>query len=81
MSNAHFVPATITVPRNSIIKWTNLDAERHHVDSYNQSHPENGWFKSPDISQGQSTCFRFTASGTYGYSCLGEGMVGTVIVQ
>lgn len=74
MQNEAFIPASITVPVNSNVKWTNTDT------TGNNYWIIIGSFESPRVGPGQSVCLEFTAPGTYQYHC--DPLVrGTVVVE
>jgi plastocyanin len=71
-----FNPSTITVAANTTITWTNKDGVSHTVTS------ATGLFDSGTISNNGVYSHKFTAAGTYSYSCLiHPDMVGTVVVN
>ncbi len=76
MQGMAFTPATITVSVGTTIKWTNKDSYTHNVTSATSV------FSSGPVSGGATFSFKFTAAGTYPYTCtIHPGMAGTVIVQ
>jgi len=71
-----FNPASLTVPVNTTVKWTNKDAAAHTVTS------TSGAFDSGNIVSGNVYTKQFTTAGTYPYKCtLHSNMNGTIIVQ
>jgi plastocyanin len=76
-----FNPSSITIPANSIVKWTNNGTITHTATS--TTVPANGSFDSGFILPGQSVCFKFTTAGTYNYWCSIHTtlMTGVVTVQ
>jgi plastocyanin len=75
-NTAFFTPATITVPVNTTITWTNKDAMTHNVTS------DSGWFISGNVAPGATYAHQFTSAGTFTYRCtIHVGMTGKVIVQ
>jgi plastocyanin len=80
IQNFVFVPATISIPANSVVRWTNNDSATHTVTG--TTVPANGAFDSSNLNNGASVCFQFTAVGTYNYHCsIHSEMTGTVTVQ
>jgi plastocyanin len=77
---AGFNPGGITVPLNTTVKWTNIDAIEHTVTS--TTVPSNGDFNVP-VSPGTSVCLKFTSAGTFNYHCSihPTTMIGSVVVQ
>ena len=77
---AGFSPASITVPLNTTVKWSNSDTITHTVTS--TSVPVGGTFDSTAIP-GASVCMKFTAAGTFNYHCSihPTTMIGVVSVQ
>ena len=71
-----FSPASLTVPINTTVKWTNMDSFSHTVTS-------NASFFDSGIIPGSGTySFQFTTKGTYPYHCAIHAlMTGTIIVQ
>ena len=71
-----FSPASLTVPVNTTVKWTNLDSFTHTVTS------DSPLFNSGSIPGNGTYTFQFTAKGTYPYHCsIHALMTGTIIVQ
>jgi plastocyanin len=76
MQNNAFTPASITVPVNTTVKWTNKDGTAHTVTS------TAGVFDSGNIANAGAFSYQFTSAGTYPYKCtIHSGMTGSVIVQ
>jgi plastocyanin len=79
MKNIKFNPATVTVPVDGTVKWTNDESAGHDVTG--------SGFKSGSpggMTQGASFSHKFTKAGTYKYVCTihkASGMTGTVIVK
>jgi plastocyanin len=70
-----FNPATLTVPLNTTVTWTNTGGAAHTVTS------TSGAFDSKRLASGASFSWTFTAAGTYDYVCAIHGsMKGTVVV-
>ncbi|OGW41620.1 MAG: hypothetical protein A2010_14875 [Nitrospirae bacterium GWD2_57_9] len=79
MKNQTFDPDYVTVPVNTVVKWTNNGSgENWWVISGEV--PENGAFHIPPFGLGKSECAKFTAPGTYNYHCNPE-VKGVVIVK
>jgi plastocyanin len=71
-----FNPATLTVPVNTTVKWTNNDGITHTVTS------DTNLFDSGNLASGNSFTFKFTSAGTYSYHCsIHPDMTATIIVQ
>jgi len=76
MLNTAFTPATLTVPVNTTVKWTNKDGFAHTVTS------DAGLFDSGTIIGGGTFTRQFTITGTYHYHCsIHSVMTATIIVQ
>jgi len=74
--NYTFVPAEITVPRGSEIRWTNEDATVHSILAVNKS------FHSPGLDTADSFTMRFDEPGEFVYVCgLHPHMTGKIRVQ
>ncbi|MDA8098321.1 MAG: cupredoxin domain-containing protein [Nitrospiraceae bacterium] len=75
-----FSPASITVPVNTTVKWTNTDTTTHTVSS--TTVPANGAF-DVQVNPGAPICLKFTAAGTFNYHCAVHPTMptGMVIVQ
>jgi plastocyanin len=75
-----FNPGSVSVPVNTIVKWTNTDTTTHTVTS--TTVPLYGTFDM-QVSPSASVCLKFTTAGTFNYHCtLHPTMpVGVVIVQ
>jgi plastocyanin len=77
VENEQFLPATVTIEVNDIVKWTNTGTGAWYwVASENVP---GGTFNIDGIHPGESACLRFTAPGTYEYHC-DPDVGGTVIV-
>jgi plastocyanin len=75
-----FTPANVTVPANTIVRWTNNGPSLHTVT--NTAGATNGTFDSGTLNAGSSVCFSFTAPSTYNYFCtIHPFMTGSVTVQ
>jgi plastocyanin len=76
LKNLSFNPASVTVAQNATVTWENQDGTIHNVIA------DDGSFKSPDFSPGQTFSFTFKKAGTYTYSChIHPTMKGTVVVR
>ena len=94
MEGKKFVPDQITIHSGDTVEWVNEPNGRKHqvttdpqqaMDASNVSIPKNARpFDSGTVKAGESYRYKFTAPGTYRYSCPPHemsGMVGTVVVQ
>ncbi len=71
-----FDPASLTVPVNTTVKWTNKDPIPHTVTS------DSGLFDSGNIGVGATYSHQFTTAGTYNYHCtIHPYMTAKIIVQ
>lgn len=76
VDNFTFGPATLTVPVNSTVTWTNKDDLPHTIAS------NDGLFKSKALDTDDKYSYRFSKPGTYAYFCsIHPKMVGTIVVQ
>ncbi len=75
-----FSPNTLSVPVNTIVKWTNIDVILHTVTS--TTVPAGGTFDN-QVNPGTSVCLKFTSAGTFNYHCSihPATMGGAVTVQ
>ena len=70
-----FTPASVTVPRNRAVRWTNNGGTAHTVTADDAS------FESNSIAPGGTFQRTFTVAGTFGYHCtIHPGMTGSVTV-
>ncbi len=74
---AGFSPASLSVPVNTTVKWTNIDTVTHTVTS--TAVPANGAFDM-QVNPGQSVCLKFTSAGTFNYRCTIHPTMPTGIV-
>jgi plastocyanin len=77
-----FSPSSISVPVNTIVKWTDNDATPatlHTVTS--TTVPLYGTFDSGQMSLGTSVCFKFTSAGTFNYHCSNHPMTMIGVVN
>jgi plastocyanin len=83
MTAPGFNPSSITVPVNTIVKWTNNDATMTPHTVTSTTVPLYGAFDSGQMSFGSSVCFKFTSAGTFNYHCSNHPatMIGLVTVQ
>jgi plastocyanin len=73
-----FSPASISVPLNAVVRWTNNGTMTHTVTS--TTVPTNGVFDS-QVSAGSSLCLKFTSAGSFSYHCsIHTSMTGIVTV-
>ncbi|MGH2726331.1 MAG: cupredoxin domain-containing protein [Actinomycetota bacterium] len=63
-----FKPATLSVPVDTTVTWTNSDDIEHTVTSGAPDAPS-GEFDSGNKSKGQTFSHTFTGSGTFTYFC------------
>lgn len=71
-----FDPATVTVNVGDTVTWTNSDAQPHNATA------DDGSFKTPNFTQGQSASITATVAGTHTYICtVHPNMKATLIVQ
>jgi plastocyanin len=70
-----FSPASVTVAVGDTVTWHNTGQAPHNATA------NDGSFKTPDLSNGQSASHRFTTAGTFSYICtIHPNMHGTVRV-
>lgn len=75
IKNFVYSPATVTITAGETVEWVNEDAAQHTVTA------NDGSFRSPNLSQGNTFSHKFEKAGTYAYYCtFHRGMKGTVIV-
>ena len=76
---AGFSPASVPVPVNTTVKWTNNDLVQHTVTS--TTVPLYGSFNAT-VNPAATVCLKFTAAGAFNYRCsLHPVMTGLVTVQ
>ena len=77
MSGMTFSPATKSVAKGTVVKWTNNDSYAHTVTSNDGSS-----FDSGNIAGGGSFSYNASVAGTFEYHCTihGTAMSGTLIV-
>jgi plastocyanin len=76
MYNMTFTPATKTVAKGTVVKWTNDDNYAHTVNSNDGS-----TFSSGTVNGGGSFSYTANTPGTFDYHCtIHAGMTGTLIV-
>lgn len=70
-----FVPAMTTIRVGEVVKFT-INAEHFVI-------PNVGAASDPAlmVSRGETKCFRFNVTGTYGFVCGVHGFAGTITVQ
>jgi plastocyanin len=72
-----FLPANLTVPRNSRVTWINCGPNDAHT-----STADNGSWNSGDLIPGTSFTRTFGTAGDFGYFCVPHPfMRGRIIVQ
>ena len=77
IKNYIYEPAQITVPKGTILTFTNRDSTPHTATS-----KESGAFESGSIDPGKSSEVRLEESGSFAYSCLFHPfMKGTIVVE
>ncbi len=77
IDNFSFVPAVITIPAGTTIRWTNRDDIPHTVVS-----DDHTTFKSKPLDTDDQFTYTFTKPGTYSYFCsIHPRMTGKVVVQ
>ena len=75
-----FGPKEVTIPANSAVEWTNMEATAHQIVTDDGASITAD--KSPALAQGQSYQFTFTKKGTFKYhDNLRPSMQGTVTVE
>ena len=75
VDNFSFAPASASVPRGTMVTWTNRDDEPHTIVSTDQQ------FKSPVLDTDEQFSRRFDVPGTYKYFCsLHPKMTGEIVV-
>jgi plastocyanin len=77
ISGMAYSPASKTVSKGTVVKWTNNDGTPHTVTA------NNGSFDSGTIAAGSSYTYTASVAGTFTYYCTihGVGMAGTLIVN
>jgi plastocyanin len=71
-----FAPNPLTIKAGATVTWVNMDDEPHTVVS------NTAMFRSGALDTKESFSFKFTAPGTYHFTCsIHPRMVGTIIVQ
>lgn len=72
-----FSPATKTVAKGTVVKWTNSDSYAHTVTS-----DDGTTFDSDNIGGGSTYSYTANTAGTFHYHCKIHGvtMAGTLIV-
>ena len=75
--NTAFNPASLTISKGTIVKWTNNDGSDHTVTS------NTALFDSGNMSSTQTYSYTFNTPGSYPYHCTihGLGMSGTITVN
>lgn len=76
IKNFAFVPAKLTVPAGSVVRFVNDDSEAHTVTAENRS------FDSSGLDSGSAWAYRFAKPGSFAYFCaLHPYMKGTIVVR
>jgi plastocyanin len=71
-----FAPNPLTIKAGSTVTWVNMDDEPHTVVS------NTAMFRSGALDTKESFSFKFTAPGTYHFTCsIHPRMVGTIVVE
>jgi plastocyanin len=77
IGNFTFAPVTLTVPKGTMVKWTNRDDIPHTVVSEDRT-----MFKSKPLDTDDSFTFTFDKPGTYTYFCsIHPKMTAKVVVE
>ena len=77
IDNFSFLPAVITVPVGTTVRWTNRDDIPHTVVS-----DDHTTFKSKPLDTDEQFTYTFTKPGTYSYFCsIHPKMTGKVVMQ
>lgn len=75
IKNFAFVPAKLTVPAGSTVRFVNDDTEAHTVTANDKS------FDSAGLDAGEAWSHRFATVGTFAYFCaVHPYMHGTIVV-
>lgn len=75
IKNFTFVPAKLTVPAGTVVRFVNDDGEAHTVTAEDKS------FDSSGIDGGGAWAYRFAERGRFAYFCaLHPYMKGTIVV-
>ena len=74
-----YTPATLTVAKGSLVKWTNQDANTHTVTSNDGTSFDSGNMPG----NGGTFSYQANTAGTYAYHCTIHGlrMAGTLVVN
>jgi len=79
--NFSFLPGSVSIAADTIVRWTNNDSSSHTVTS-GTSPTANGTFDSGILPPGGTVCIKFSAPGTYAYFCaLHTFMTATLTVN
>ena len=63
MGDLFFSPASVTVAVGDTVTWSNTGQAPHNATA------DDGSFKTPDLSHGESASHTFTSAGTFSYIC------------
>ena len=75
IKNFAYVPAKVTVPAGTVVRFVNDDGEAHTVTAQDRS------FDSTGLDAGSAWTYRFVKPGSFPYYCeLHPYMKGTVVV-
>lgn len=85
IKNFEFVPAQITVPRGSVVRWVNADVANHQVTTgvadAGRARPD-GRVASPLMFRGDGFSASFATPGEHPYYCgIHPFMRGTIVVR
>ncbi len=76
-----FVPNSVSIAVNDIVKWTNNDSTTHTATS-GAPGALDGKFDTGNVAPNATACVQFLAPGSYNYFCnIHPFMTGTVTVQ
>ena len=76
VGDSECVPATITIPVGTTVRWTNHDDIPHTVVSDDKT------FKSKALDTDEQFTYTFTKAGTYNYFCsIHPKMTAVVVVK
>lgn len=76
-----YMPARVTVPRGTLVRWRNDDSDLH-ASASDPGTAARAAFATANTSAGQAVDHRFLQPGTYTYHCPEHpGMVGTIVVK
>ena len=70
-----YMPATQTVPKNAVVKFTMASVHDVAPNTIGTSDP------GLVVGFGQTKCLKFTETGTFGFFCSAHSFAGTITVQ